>query len=104
MTELLLIGASGLAREVLACVRESGQFDVVGILDDDESKVGSALDGAPIMGPASHALRYPEARVVVCIGAGKGRERVVARLAGLGFPEPPLRYGGRPFSAGSLLL
>ena len=85
MTELLLIGASGLAREVLACVRENGQFDVVGVLDDDESKVGSALDGAPIMGPASHALRYPEARVVVCIGAGKGRERVVARLAGLGF-------------------
>ncbi|MCB5292600.1 acetyltransferase [Arthrobacter sp. SO3] len=86
MTELLLIGASGLAREVLACVRENGQFDVVGVLDDDESKAGSALDGAPIIGPASHALRYPEARVVICIGPGKGRERVVARLAGLGFP------------------
>ena len=40
MTELLLIGASGLAREVLACVRENGQFDVVGVLDDDESRVG----------------------------------------------------------------
>jgi sugar O-acyltransferase (sialic acid O-acetyltransferase NeuD family) len=87
MTELLLIGASGLAREVLACVREDGQFDVVGILDDDESRVGSALDGAPIMGPASQALRYPEARVVVCIGPGQGRERVVARLAGLGGPS-----------------
>lgn len=86
MTELLLIGASGLAREVLACVREDGQFDVIGVLDDDESKTGSALDGAPIMGPASHALRYPEARVVICIGAGKGREKIVARLAGLGFP------------------
>jgi len=87
MTELLLIGASDLAREVLACVRGNGQFDVVGVLDDDESKVGSALDGAPVMGPASHALRYPKARVVVCIGAGKSRERIVARLAGLGFPS-----------------
>jgi len=87
MTELLLIGASGLAREVLACVRENGQFDVVGVLDDDESKAGSTLDGAPILGPASHALRYPEARVVACIGAGRGREQVVARLAGLGFPS-----------------
>lgn len=86
MTELLLIGANGLAREVLACVRENGQFDVVGVLDDDEFKVGSALDGAPIVGPASHALRYPEARVVICIGAGKWREKVAARLAGLGFP------------------
>jgi sugar O-acyltransferase (sialic acid O-acetyltransferase NeuD family) len=86
MTELLLIGASGLAREVLACVRENGQFDVVGVLDDDESRAGSTLDGSPILGPASHVLRYPEARVVVCIGAGSVRERVVARLAGLGFP------------------
>ncbi|MGP4030570.1 NeuD/PglB/VioB family sugar acetyltransferase [Pseudarthrobacter sp. 1C304] len=86
MTELLLLGASGLAREVLACVREEGQFDVVGVLDDDESRAGTDLDGAPILGPASLALRYPEARAVVCIGPGAGRERVVARLAGLGFP------------------
>lgn len=87
MTELLLIGAGGLAREVLACVREDGQFDVVGILDDDESKVGTALDGSPIMGPVSMALRYPEARVVICIATGKERERVVDRLAGIGFPS-----------------
>ncbi|MDD1476221.1 NeuD/PglB/VioB family sugar acetyltransferase [Arthrobacter sp. H16F315] len=86
MTELLVIGASGLAREVLSCVRETGQFDVVGVLDDDDAKVGSALDGAPILGPVSYALRYPAARVVVCIGAGRARERVVARLAGLGVP------------------
>ena len=94
MTELLLIGASGLAREVLACVRENGQFDVVGILDDDESKVGSALDGAPIMGPASHALRYPEARVVVCIGAGKGARTGRRQTRRARVPEPPLRDGG----------
>ncbi|MCX6498342.1 MAG: acetyltransferase [Arthrobacter sp.] len=86
MTELLLVGASGLAREVLACVRESGQFDVVGVLDDDESKIGSAMDGAAILGPASYALRYPDARAVVCVGAGRGRERVVAGLTGLGYP------------------
>jgi sugar O-acyltransferase (sialic acid O-acetyltransferase NeuD family) len=113
MAELLLIGASGLAREVLACVRENGRFDVVGVLDDDESKVGSALDGAPIMGPASHALRYPEAQAVICIGAGKGRELVVARLAGLGFPsrrfatvvDPSVRVPcGCEIGLGSILL
>jgi sugar O-acyltransferase (sialic acid O-acetyltransferase NeuD family) len=90
MTELLLVGAGGLAREVLACVRENGQFDVVGVLDDDASRVGSTLDGAPILGPASHALRYPEARVIACSDAGTGREQAVARLAGLGFP--PYRF------------
>lgn len=85
-TELLLIAASGLAREVLACVRESSQYDVVGFLDDDESKLGSDLDGAPILGPASHVLRYPQAKAIVCVGAGKARQGVVARLAGIGFP------------------
>lgn len=87
MRELLLAAASGLAREVLATVRDSGQYDVVGILDDDEKKVGFTLDGAPVLGPVGDALRYPNARVVVCVGAGSGRARLVSRLAGLGFPE-----------------
>jgi sugar O-acyltransferase (sialic acid O-acetyltransferase NeuD family) len=87
MGDLILIAASGLAREVLAAVRESGQFDVIGILDDDEGKLGTTVDGAHILGPISHAINYPEAKVVVCVGAGSGRDRVVSRLAGLGFPD-----------------
>jgi sugar O-acyltransferase (sialic acid O-acetyltransferase NeuD family) len=87
MSELLLVAASGLAREVLAAVRESGQFDVVGFFDDDADKLGTALDGALVLGPVSDVLRYPEARVVVCVGAGSGRARVVARLAALGLPS-----------------
>ncbi len=51
MTELLLIAASGLAREVLAMVRNTGQYDVIGILDDDEDKFGRVVDGAHVLGP-----------------------------------------------------
>lgn len=87
MSELLLIAASGLAREVLATVRESGQYDVIGILDDDGNKAGLAVDGAPVLGPVNDALCYPNAQAVICVGAGSGRDRIVARLAGLGFPE-----------------
>jgi sugar O-acyltransferase (sialic acid O-acetyltransferase NeuD family) len=87
MPDLILIAASGLAREVLATVRDSGQFDVAGILDDDPARAGTTMDGAHILGPVSHALNYPDAKVVVCVGAGSGRSRVVARLAGLGFPD-----------------
>lgn len=87
MADLILIAASGLAREVLATVRDSGQFDVVGILDDDPGKARTTVDGAHVLGPVSHALNYPEAKVVVCIGAGKGRAQVVSRLAELGFPN-----------------
>ena len=87
MDELLLIAASGLAREVLAAVRESGRFDVIGILDDDAAKTGAIVDGVRILGPASDALHYPEAGVVVCVGSGAGRARIVDRLAELGLPD-----------------
>lgn len=87
MADLILIAASGLAREVLATVRDSGQFDVVGILDDDPGRAGTRVDGSHVLGPVSHALNYPDAKVVVCVGAGSGRAGIVARLAALGFPD-----------------
>jgi hypothetical protein len=101
MTELLLIGASGLAREVLACVRENGQFDVVGVLDDDESRVGSTLDGAPILGPASHALRSRRRRIPAARTRGSAaarrrcrRRRLSTRIA------PPATSGSTRSASG----
>ncbi|MDR6987271.1 sugar O-acyltransferase (sialic acid O-acetyltransferase NeuD family) [Paenarthrobacter nitroguajacolicus] len=87
MSELLLIAASGLAREVLAMVRSSGPFDVIGILDDDEDKLGRVVDGAHVLGPIRDALKFPHALLLVCIGSGAGRESVVMRLRTLGLDE-----------------
>lgn len=87
MTELLLIAASGLAREVLAMVRNSGQYDVIGILDDDEDKLGRVVDGAHVLGPIRDALLFPHARLLLCIGSGSGRESVAMRLRTLGLAE-----------------
>ncbi|MET3164307.1 UNVERIFIED_ORG: FlaA1/EpsC-like NDP-sugar epimerase [Arthrobacter sp. UYEF10] len=47
MSELILIAASGRARQVLTMVRASGQYDVVGLLDDDKEMAGVTVDGAP---------------------------------------------------------
>ena len=58
VSELLLIAASGLAREVLATVRSSGQYDVAGFLDDDEEMSGIDVDGAPVLGPIDDAVNY----------------------------------------------
>ncbi|MFJ4207681.1 acetyltransferase [Paenarthrobacter sp. NPDC089675] len=87
MSELLLIAASGLAREVLAMVRSSGPFDVIGILDDDEDKLGRVVDGAHVLGPIRDALKFPHAMLLVCIGSGTGRDSVVMRLRALGLSE-----------------
>lgn len=87
MSELLVIAASGLAREVLAMVRSHGLYDVIGILDDDEDKSGRVVDGAHVLGPIRDALEFPHAKLLVCIASGRARESVVMRLRTLGLDE-----------------
>ena len=84
VSELLLIAASGLAREVLATVRSSGQYDIAGFLDDDREMSGIDVDGAPVLGPIDDAVNYTHAFVLVCLDSGRARKTVVNRLAGLG--------------------
>ncbi|MET3720182.1 MULTISPECIES: acetyltransferase [unclassified Arthrobacter] len=87
MSELILIAASGLAREVMAMVRSSGQYDVVGLLDDDKELAGVTVDGAPVLGTIDDAPDYLHALVLVCLSSGRSREGVVQRLAGMGLNE-----------------
>lgn len=88
MSELILVGATGLAREVLALVRSSGQYDVVGLLDDDRELSGGAVDGAPVLGTIDDAPRYTHAFLLLCMGPGRAREAAAERLGSLGLHEP----------------
>ena len=72
---LLLVGASGLAREVVA----AGITGVVGILDDDAALHGNEIDGIPVLGPVASAVGRAE-QLLVCIGPSDSRRSVVARL------------------------
>jgi sugar O-acyltransferase (sialic acid O-acetyltransferase NeuD family) len=91
VSELILISVSGLAREVLAMVRSSGQYDVVGLLDDDKEMAGVTVDGAPVLGSIDDAANYTHAFLLVCLASGRAREAVVERLTSLGIHES--RYG-----------
>jgi sugar O-acyltransferase (sialic acid O-acetyltransferase NeuD family) len=113
VSELILIAASGLAREVLAMVRASGQYDVVGLLDDDKEMAGVTVDGAPVLGTIDDAAKYTHALILVCIGSGKSREAVVERLTAMGLNEaryataidPTVQYPeGCRIGRGSILL
>ncbi|WP_082543174.1 acetyltransferase [Microbacterium sp. Root53] len=105
---VLLIGASGLAREVIA----AGMPDVVGVLDDDPGMLGTLCGGVPVVGPAEDAARRDE-RLLVCIGPGRSRRQVVRRLDRAGvaperyavFVAPGARVGrSSVVGAGSILL
>lgn len=90
MAELLLIGASGLAREVLSVLRGNGDPRAVSVVDDQAALVGTALDGALVVGGLSQVARHPAAELLVCVGNGAARAGIVARLAEMGVT--PDRY------------
>ncbi len=81
---VLLVAASGLARETLGVERVLGRFRTVRVLDDDPALWGTTMDGAPVVGGLEEVKRYDEASIVVCAGHGAVRRRLVARLSGLG--------------------
>jgi sugar O-acyltransferase (sialic acid O-acetyltransferase NeuD family) len=72
---VLLVGASGLAREVLA----AGISGVVGILDDDQRLHETEIDGVPVLGPIAAAADREE-QLLVCVGPSAGRRSIVRRL------------------------
>ncbi|WP_019180083.1 NeuD/PglB/VioB family sugar acetyltransferase [Microbacterium yannicii] len=79
---VLLIGASGLAREVLA----AGIRGVAGILDDDEALHGTEIDGVRVLGSVADAANREES-LLACVGSGAGRRTIVDRLRQAGVDE-----------------
>lgn len=79
---LLLVGASGLAREVIA----AGIGGVVGILDDDVTLHGTLVGGVPVVGDVDSAARRTE-QLIVCIGPSAARRGAVERLEGAGIGD-----------------
>ncbi|TFD52123.1 acetyltransferase [Cryobacterium frigoriphilum] len=84
MVELLLVGASGLAREVLSVIRAAGAVDTVGMLDDSPQLWGTRLAGVPVLGSLATVAEHPDAQLVLCVGQGTARARIVERLADSG--------------------
>ena len=80
MRDLLLVAASGLAREALVAIRRGGEYDVIGFLDDDEMKHGTLIDGVPVLGSIDSAGEHTDALLLVCAGKGSARRAIVERL------------------------
>lgn len=87
---LVVVGAGGLGREVVAAVRAgAGDWHLAGFVDD-VVPAGTEVYGLPVLGPLSDIGRWPDASVVVCVaspGRNRARRDVVHRLA-----LPPERY------------
>jgi len=84
MTDLIVLGASGLAREALAVVRETGSHTPIGVLDDRAGHIPPMFDGVPVLGRIANLDAHVRADVLVCVGSGIARERIVGWLAQTG--------------------
>lgn len=84
---LILLAASGLAREVMASRALAESFDLLGVLDDDRDRHGRSFGPTTVLGPIDEASSYPDAMFVVCTGQGQVRERIVTELESRGVRE-----------------
>lgn len=84
---LVLVGAGGLAREVLAVVRRHGPYEAVGVLDDDPAARGREVAGVPVLGGLGTLATLPDVAVLACVGHGRVRAGLVTRLAAGVGPE-----------------
>ena len=84
---LLLVGASGFARETAEAVRAvnatTPTWRLLGYLDDDPARHGSLVGGLPVLGPIEAVDAHPRAQVVLCTGRPDNyasRRRLAERL------------------------
>ncbi|GAA1969363.1 hypothetical protein GCM10009798_32430 [Nocardioides panacihumi] len=84
MSALLLLAASGLAREVIAVESAIGAYDELYLLDDDPALQGTSVDGVPVVGPIALAADEFDGDLLICAGSGLARRHIARRLAAMG--------------------
>lgn len=73
---VLVVGAGGHAKVVIATLRTNGR-DVAAVVDDDPAWHGSLLLGARVVGPTSRIAEHT-GDAVLAIGANQIRQRIAA--------------------------
>lgn len=84
MTGLILVGASGLAREAAAVALIVREHTPVQVVDDDDRLWGTVHSTAPVLGGLGLVSGLQDFAVVVAVGKGSTRRRIVRRLAAQG--------------------
>ena len=84
---LLFLGASTAFLEIQEIIHDINRVEprhrIVGLLDDDERRHGTEVDGVPVIGPLRAALEHPEADLVFGIGSHRTRmvrHQIIDRL------------------------
>jgi sugar O-acyltransferase (sialic acid O-acetyltransferase NeuD family) len=87
---LLIVGAGGHGRSVAEAVLLSGEYKLVGFLDDGAFAQGAEVWGFPVIGPATGFAAYAvlASHAVVAIGNNALRQKLCGQLQADGFMLP----------------
>lgn len=86
MKDLVIIGASGFAMEVLWLAERCGR-NVLGFLDDTQEKQNGIVLGYPILGEILSWPLYENCEFIIAIGSPRARKSVVSKMKTLGDPR-----------------
>lgn len=92
---LLILGAGGHARAVVALARRTGDWEIAGLLDQQPPATPETIDGIALLGGLDEAARLLAGGVrhaVLAVGNNRARAELHARMAALGFAFPALRH------------
>ena len=83
LTKVIILGAGGLAREVLWIFREANKveprWDVLGFIDENPENHGKVLCGLPVLGDFSWFAGGEGVKVICGIGNNRSRKKVVEK-------------------------
>lgn len=82
---LWILGGGGHAKSVIDAARSSGQFDVIGVLDDSFQAGNRLVSGVPVVGPIDEdsVQRFQIRHAVIAIGDNRHRANVAERFANM---------------------
>lgn len=85
-TRLLVVGAGGHGRSVVEAAELSGQFEVVGFLDD-ALQANKLVLGVPVLGPVATMSKHQAVadQAIVAVGNNAVREKLMMQLKVVGF-------------------
>ncbi len=93
MKDLIIIGASGFAREVAWLVERinmsSPTWNLLGFVENDPELLGKIVNGYPVLGRDEELATHPDAYTVCAVGAAKVRRRIIDKVKSL---SPSQKY------------
>lgn len=90
MKDIYIVGAGGFAREVAWLIEDINEnkntWNIKGYIDENVENIGRELNGYKVLGDIAYLNNQSKANVVIAIGTGNIREKIVKKIKNHNYP------------------